>query len=233
MRVHSLHPWNLSPSDAVRLQKELRSRLRTEGRLRPEDVRLVAGVDVSIAKDDPVLTAGVVVLEAASLRVVETTVSRLEPPMPYIPGLLSFREIPALIPAIEALSVEPDVFLVDGQGIAHPRRMGIAAHLGLVLDRPAIGIAKSRLCGEAAEPGPQRGSWMPLLHRGEEIGRLLRTKERVAPVIVSPGHRIDMESALAIALQFARGYRLPEPTRLAHLHVNEARRAAGSPQRPM
>ena len=219
----------MTPAEAIALQRELAQRVDVSGTIRPQDVRLVGGVDVSSSPDDPLLTAGVVVLDAVTLEVVDAVHARLAPPMPYVPGLLSFREIPVLIEAFRRLETTPDVVLVDGQGIAHPRRLGIAAHLGLVLNHPTVGVAKSRLCGESTAPDLAKGSVSPLLHRGEEIGRVVRTKQKASPVFVSPGHRVDMAGAVALAVHFARGYRLPEPTRKAHLYVNEVRKAAGAP----
>ena len=192
----------MTPAEAIALQRELAQRVDVSGTIRPQDVRLVGGVDVSSSPDDPLLTAGVVVLDAVTLEVVDAVHARLAPPMPYVPGLLSFREIPVLIEAFRRLETTPDVVLVDGQGIAHPRRLGIAAHLGLVLNHPTVGVAKSRV---------------------------VRTKQKASPVFVSPGHRVDMAGAVALAVHFARGYRLPEPTRKAHLYVNEVRKAAGAP----
>jgi deoxyribonuclease V len=147
---------------------------------------------------------------------------------PYTPGLLSFREAPVLLDALAKLKHTPDVVMCDGQGVAHPRRLGLASHVGLFLDRPCVGCAKSKLTGKYEEPGPEPGSRSPLLYRGQVIGSVVRTKARALPLFVSPGHRIDLESSVRLVLGCCRGYRLPEPTRLAHLYVNEVRRGTAA-----
>lgn len=221
-----LQRGDLTPLEAVEMQKRLAASVVREGVLHPRDIRLVAGVDVSSSKDSDLLTAGVVVWDRESGMIVESASAQEKEYFPYVPGLLSFREIPVLLKAIERLRAVPDLWMVDGQGIAHPRRLGIASHLGLLLDRPTIGVAKSILCGTAGVPGDAKGSTSPLVHRGEEIGRLVRTRDNVRPLIVSLGHRIDLSSSVALVLDAARGYKLPEPTRLAHHFVNEVRRSA-------
>jgi deoxyribonuclease V len=224
MNIHPLHRWNLSPTEAIALQRELAGGVIRTGTIDPSSVRLIAGTDVSSSKDSPLLTAGVVVWDRTTGSIVASSSAQVPETFPYIPGLLSFREIPALLSAIERLEVIPDVWMVDGQGIAHPRRLGIAAHLGLFLDAPTIGVAKHILCGKAEDPGVSKGSIAPLIHQDEEIGALVRTRDSVSPVIVSLGHRIDLPSSIALVLDAARGYRLPEPTRLAHVYVNDVRR---------
>jgi len=194
------------------VQQELRRRV--DLRSLDREVERVAGVDVGIR--DEVATAAVVVLGFPDLELAEVRVAREPVRMPYIPGLLSFRECPAVAAAWEALVLEPDVVLVDGQGIAHPRRLGIAAHLGLLIDRPTVGCAKSRLCGKHGEPGEERGAHVPLRDGDEVIGAVVRTRTRVKPLYVSPGHRITLEESIRYVLECGRGYRLPEPTRLAH-----------------
>jgi len=221
VHVASLHPWDLTPTEAVALQRELRGRL-VDGAM-PSRVRYVAGVDVSGRKDDPMLTAGCVVWDREDGRVVESVSVREPEKFPYVPGLLSFREIPAISKVLEKLQTTPDVIVVDGQGRAHPRRLGIAAHLGLLVDVPTVGAGKSRLCGTYEEPGPEVGAASPLLHQEEVIGQVVRTKPKCKPLFLSAGNRIGLEEAVAVVLQCLRGYRLPEPTRLAHLFVNEAR----------
>lgn len=217
------HVWDVTPQAAIGVQKALAGRIRTDVHMPLESVRLVGGVDVSAVRDDPLLTAGAVIWDRLSGEVVETASAQANGTFPYVPGLLSFREIPVLLQALAFLQHEPDIFLVDGHGIAHPRRLGIAAHIGLLMDRPTVGVAKSRLVGTFDEPGGRAGDRAPLMDRGENIGTVLRTKERSNPVFVSPGHRIDRESADAIVLACLRGYRLPEPTRLAHRFVNDVR----------
>jgi deoxyribonuclease V len=217
-----LHPWELSPKEAVALQRELAGRVM----LRDDDagaVRLVAGVDVSCSRFVPCVYAAVILWDMVSGAVVEKAEAVLDHPFPYVPGLLSFRELPVVLEAFRGLQQVPDVVLVDGQGIAHPRRLGIASHLGLWLDLPTIGCAKSRLCGEHAEPGRQRGEWMSLLDDGKEIGRVLRTRDRIKPLFISPGHKVGFDRAVQIVLACGRGYRLPEPTRLAHVESNRVR----------
>ena len=224
MSVRSLHPWNVSPEEAIRIQRRLASQVISRGE--PEGVELVAGVDISVDRAGRGRGA-VVVLSYPELRLVERVVEEREVPFPYVPGLLSFREAPVLLPALERLRHRPDLLLVDGQGLAHPRRFGIACHLGLLLDLPAIGCGKSRLVGEYREPGPAVGDRAPLVDRGQVVGRVVRTRAGVKPVFVSPGHRIGLEEAVAWVLRCARGYRLPEPTRLADA-VAGGRRVPGT-----
>ena len=178
-------------------------------------VQTIAGLDVGFEQGGTVTLAAAVLLRADTLQVIAQHLARVPTCMPYVPGLLSFRELPALLQALDGLPQVPDLILCDGQGIAHPRRLGIASHLGVVVDRPTIGVAKSILLGEHAELPLQRGARVPLLHGGEQMGRVLRSKDRVRPLIVSPGHRVSMASAVEWVLTCGRGYRLPEPTRLA------------------
>ena len=214
-----LHSWDLAPAEAVRLQTELASRIERTDRLGA--VRFVAGIDISANDRTGVARAAVVVLTFPALEEVE--VARAQEPlrMRYVPGLLSFREAPVILKACERLRQAPDLLMVDGQGIAHPRRIGIASHLGLLLDLPSIGCAKSILRGRH-EPLPDEvGARAPLIDRGEVIGMALRTRRRAQPLIVSIGHRVSLETAVRFVEQCSRGYRLPEPTRLAHIHAGE------------
>jgi deoxyribonuclease V len=222
MRIHTLHTWDLTPAEAVALQRELASRVDTRTPLTCWD--LVAGADVSYNRHSNRFYAGVVVLRTADGSIVEKQEAVRDSPFPYVPGLLSFREAPVLLDAFARVQAEPDVVVLDGQGIAHPRRLGLACHLGLWLDRPCLGCAKSRLLGSYKEPGPRAGAVAPLVDGGEVVGYVVRTKDRVQPVFVSAGHRIDLASAVRVVLGTCRGYRLPEPTRQAHLHVNDVRR---------
>ena len=224
MDFPDLHSWNLSPKDAIALQKALAGRVEVHDRL-VEPVRLVAGVDVSSARCGASVHAAVVVYDLDRSVLVATAAASLEAAFPYVPGLLSFRELPVVLAAFRRLEASPDVVLVDGQGIAHPRRLGIASHLGLWLDLPTVGCAKSRLCGEHGEPGALRGEWTRLMDDDEELGRVVRTRNRVRPLYVSPGHRVSMARAVQIVLACGRGYRLPEPTRQAHLESNRLREA--------
>ena len=224
-----LAPSRLDYPAAVALQQRLRSLVVCAGKLPVP--RFVAGVDVSytprrFARDTRVserLYAAVVVLELPSLRLVESASVAARARFPYIPGLLSFREIPPLLKAFRKPKQTPDVVLVDGQGIAHPRRCGLASHLGLVLDLPTVGCAKSRLIGEHREPARARGSWSELRDGEEIIGRVVRTRAGVAPLFVSIGHKISLDAAVALVLECAPRYRLPETTRQAHRLVNQLR----------
>lgn len=212
MDIYALHPWDVSPAEAIRLQEELRSQVVAENCL--GEVHAIAGVDVSVRGE--VARAAVVVLRYPDLAFQEVALAEVTVTFPYIPGLLAFREAPAILAACAKLRAEPDLLIFDGQGLAHPRRMGIATHVGLFLDRPTIGCAKSRLCGEHSELPSQAGSWVPLADRGEVIGAVVRTRSGVRPVYVSLGHRVDLEAAIHYVLTCCRGYRLPEPCRLAH-----------------
>lgn len=215
MRVNNLHDWHLSPAQASELQRRLAIQVSRSNEVTTP--HYIAGVDMSVDKRAGVATGAVVVLSYPEFTVVETKVIRGKLDFPYIPGLLSFRELPLTLEACENLSVIPDLVLVDGQGIAHPRRFGIASHLGLFLDIPTIGCAKSRLCGEHEEPESEAGSYGQIKDKGEIIGVALRTRTGVKPMYISIGHKVDLESSIYWALECCHGYRLPEPTRLAHL----------------
>ena len=209
-----LHPWNLSPAQAIALQRELRAHLILEDRLSP--VQRVAGVDVGFEAGGTVTRAAVAMLGYPGLELLETAIARRPTTFPYIPGLLSFRELPAVLEALEQLPELPDLLLCDGQGIAHPRRFGIASHLGLLTDIPSIGVAKTRLCGTHEEPPHQRGAWTPLRVEDEVIGAVLRTRPGVKPLYISPGHRISLSTAIQYVMACCTRYRLPETTRHAH-----------------
>ncbi|GIX47130.1 MAG: endonuclease V [Candidatus Tectimicrobiota bacterium] len=227
--MQPLHPWQVTPAEARCLQRRLRHRVRI-GRY-VQDIRYVAGADVAAARTSPALYAGVVVLDYTSLAVVERRGVCCEATFPYIPGLLSFREAPALLQALAQLTCPPDILIVDGQGIAHPRGLGLASHLGVWLDAPTIGCAKSRLMGRYVEPADVAGATSPLYGpRGEVLGAVVRTKAHVKPVFVSVGHKVDLEQAVAVVLHCCRGYRLPEPTRLADHYVGALRRAHQNPE---
>ena len=212
MQAQIPHRWDVSPKEAIALQQQLRERVVTENRLGV--VRTVAGVDISTAGERA--HAAIVVLSFPDLQPLEAVQSDLPLSYPYIPGLLSFREGPSILAAAAELRIEPDLFIFDGQGLAHPRRLGIAAHMGVVLDRPSIGCAKSRLCGEHGQVGPKVGDYCQLVDQSEVIGAALRTREQVKPVFISIGHRVDLPTAIAYTLRCGGGYRLPEPTRWAH-----------------
>jgi deoxyribonuclease V len=223
MRIVNLHPWDLSPADAVTLQKELAALV--DVRTPVAAPHLIAGADVSYNRFSTHFFATVVVLRADDLTVVESQGAAVDVQFPYVPGLLTFREAPALLAAFAKVQSEPDVVVLDGHGQAHPRRLGLASHLGLWLDRPTLGCGKSKLFGTFTEPGPAPGDVSPLKDRSEVIGMAVRTKKKALPVFVSAGHKIDLPSAVRIVLACLRGYRIPEPTRQAHLHVNALRRA--------
>lgn len=215
MKVASLHRWDTSIAEALDLQKRLAARVSTVGAVIAP--RLIAGLDISVDKAAGTATAAVVVLSYPELELVEVEVQTGRLDFPYVPGLLSFREAPLTLAACEKLAVVPDLFLVDGHGYAHPRRMGIACHLGLFLDAPTIGCAKSILIGSHQAIGIEPGNWSPLTQEGEVIGAAVRTRLGVKPVYVSIGHKIDLKTAIDWVLRCCRGHRLPEPARLAHL----------------
>lgn len=215
MRVRALHEWDVSAARAREIQSSLAREVVTENEV--VNPRLIAGVDISPPDAQGVARGAVVVLGYPEFSVVEVRIAEAALTLPYIPGLLSFRESPLILAASERLTNSPDLLLVDGQGIAHPRRLGLATHLGLFLDLPTVGCAKSILCGRHEPVGEEPGSQAELLDNGELIGAALRTKSRVRPIYVSVGHKIDLASALQWVMNCCRGYRLPEPTRLAHL----------------
>lgn len=214
MQITHLHDWNLTPPEAIALQKTLASRVVDDRPLPLDSIRLVAGVDVSVKNN--VSQAAVVVLSFPDLQVVESITNVLPTPFPYIPGLLSFREGPVLEDAFSRLQHEPDVLIFDGMGRAHPRRLGIASHMGLWLDKPTIGCGKSLLTGRYVEPPQERGAHVALMYRDEQIGAILRTRVNTKPVYISVGHLLDLDSALAIVMACTPKYRLPEPIRAAH-----------------
>lgn len=214
MQITHLHDWNLTPPEAIALQKTLASRVVDDRPLPLDSIRLVAGVDVSVKNN--VSQAAVVVLSFPDLQVVESITNVLPTPFPYISGLLSFREGPVLEDAFSRLQHEPDVLIFDGMGRAHPRRLGIASHMGLWLDKPTIGCGKSLLTGRYVEPPQERGAHVALMYRDEQIGAILRTRVNTKPVYISVGHLLDLDSALAIVMACTPKYRLPEPIRAAH-----------------
>ncbi|MFC4527509.1 deoxyribonuclease V [Dyella halodurans] len=205
--------WDGSVAKARALQTELAAKLRLVDDRPP--LRLIAGVDVGFEEEGAVTRAAAVLLDAVTLAPLAEVIARLPTRMPYIPGLLSFRELPALLEALEQLPATPDLVFVDGQGIAHPRRLGIASHLGVVTDLPTIGVAKSILVGVHQDVGMLRGDRVPLHYQDEVIGCVLRSKDKVRPLIISPGHRVSMQAAPELVLACCTKYRLPEPTRLA------------------
>src|ERR687893_405038 len=222
MKVEKLHGFDLSPAESRRLQRELAPRGVAEPPLGLGGVRYVAGGDVSTEGDRAFAT--VVVLDFPGLSVVEVQGFEAALEFPYVPGLLAFREIPSVVGALRKVETAVDVGILDAQGLAQPRRMGLASHIGLFLDVPTAGCAKSVLVGNYEEPGVEKGSTSDLVHRGEVVGRVVRMRERVSPVYVSVGDGLDLESAVELVLACCTKYRLPEPTRQAHNAANRLRR---------
>ncbi|MBI5666650.1 MAG: endonuclease V [Chloroflexi bacterium] len=214
MKVHHRHDWNVTPPQAIALQKQLVSELVLNRPIALDTVKLVAGVDVSVKND--ISHAAVVVLSFPDLQPVETVTATLPTPFPYIPGLLSFREGPVLEHALEQLQHEPDAFIFDGMGIAHPRRIGIAAHMGLWLQKPTVGCGKTLLVGHYTEPADERGAYSDLVDRNQRIGVVLRTRQGTKPVFISPGNLADIPSSVELVMACTTKYRLPEPIRAAH-----------------
>lgn len=215
VKIETLHNWQVSINEALELQRKLATQVSRTGEVTAP--RYIAGVDISISKAQGIATAAAVVLKYPELSLVEVKTSRAKLEFPYIPGLLSFREAPLTLAACESLSITPDLILVDGQGIAHPRRLGLASHLGLFLNIPTIGCAKSLLCGKHEGPGDNPSSYAEIMDGSEIIGAALRTRPGVKPVYVSIGHKINLQTAVYWVLECCRGYRLPEPARFAHL----------------
>jgi deoxyribonuclease V len=222
MKTKLQTPWDVTPREAVRLQEAWRERVETEDRYGP--LQYVAGADMAFDPETNHAFAGVIVYRYPELEEVERRMARRKLRFPYVPGLLSFREGPVLLAAFARLRVSPDIILVDGHGRAHPRRFGIACHLGLLLDCPTIGCAKSILVGEAEEPGPMAGSTASLVDHGEKVGVVLRTRDNVKPIYVTTGHRVSLESAVRIVERCVDGFRIPKPTREADHWVGDLRR---------
>jgi deoxyribonuclease V len=213
MQITQRHEWQVSAQQAIALQNQLCHEIITTDQL--GDVRHVAGVDVGFEASGTITRAAVAVLSFPELQFQTHAIARCPTTFPYVPGLLSFREIPAVLAALQQLTLAPDLLLCDGQGQAHPRRFGIACHLGLLTDTPAIGVAKSRLVGHHIEVPNQRGAWVPLIEQGVTIGAVLRTRVNTKPLYISPGHRISLATAVHYVMACTTGYRLPETTRWA------------------
>lgn len=209
------HKWNVSPKEAIEIQKKLQSKVK----LQPlkKQFQYIAGADVSLNLFSKTLYAGIVVFSYPGLNIVDQAFVKIETSFPYIPGLLSFREIPGLVQCFNKLRIKPDMIVADGQGIAHPRRLGVASHLGVLLDIPTIGCAKSVLVGKYDKTNRPVAN---LLDKGEVIGAAVYTKKNCKPVIVSPGNKITLEESIEIIQKTVKGYRLPEVTRQAHIMVN-------------
>ena len=224
-QINCFHSWDVSPQEAIQIQKEIRAKAIQYGRL--GRVRFVSGADVAFDNPSQTAFAGVVILELPELRIVETRVERSPITFPYIPGLLSFRETPPLLKAFSKIRHEPEVIFIDGHGWSHPRSAGLACHVGVLLNRPVIGCAKSVLVGSYDIPAAKRGSVSDLYNTtGHVIGAVLRTRAHVKPVFVSIGHRVGLKEAIRLTLACGKGYRIPEPTRQADLLVEKAKRGA-------
>ncbi len=209
-----LHTWRLTPSQAAKLQQELRTHVERQDRL--NEIRTVAGIDLGYDPAAGMARAAVVLLSFPDLRPMERATAQRPVTFPYLPGLLAFREMPAALAALQRLQTTPDLILCDGHGLAHPRRFGLACHLGLWLDLPTIGVAKRILVGSHPPLDESKGAWVPVRHEGDTIGAALRTRRGVRPVYVSLGHRVSLQSAIGLTLQCAPRYRIPEPLRQAH-----------------
>jgi len=230
MKAYITHPWAVTPAEARQIQLDLRTKLELEDRLPP--LRRVAGADVALDLHRGRAIAGVIVYRFPEMEETERATATRPLSFPYIPGLLSFREMPALLAAFEGLLNDPDLIFYDGHGYAHPRRFGITCHLGVALNRPTVGCAKSCLIGTHAEPGRKRGSWVPLYDHEEVIGAVMRTRPGVKPIYVSSGHRVSLKRALELILVVSDGYRIPRPTREADHFVGAVKRGDWGKERP-
>ncbi len=224
MRYLKLHPWNVSYKEAVEIQKRLKKQITLKGSFKNLNGKLIAGADVSYDKEIDRFYAGVVVFELQTMQKIEEVTASGKVSFPYIPGLLSFREAPILLRAFSKVKKTPDIIMLDAQGIAHPRGIGLASHIGLLLNKPSIGCAKTRLIGEYDNVGKEAGYYSRLTIKGKAVGVVLRTRKNVKPVFVSPGHKIDLATSVDLVLKSCRGYKLPEPTRQAHNLVNKVRK---------
>lgn len=213
MKITQRHQWVTTIEEATTIQQQLKPELITEDKL--GEISYIAGVDVGFEQEGTISKAAVVILNFPNLQLQETAIAKRPTSFPYLPGFLSFREIPAVCSALEKINITPDLILCDGQGLAHPLRFGLACHLGVLLDIPTIGVAKSLFIGEYNELPLEKGSWQPLIDQGETIGAVVRTRTDVKPLYVSIGHRISLPTAIAYVLQCTTQYRLPETTRLA------------------
>ncbi|MEM8804995.1 MAG: deoxyribonuclease V [Cyanobacteria bacterium P01_G01_bin.38] len=213
MKINVPEPWPETVADAIALQNQLRHQVITTDKLGL--VRTVAGIDAGFEQDGTVTCAAVVTLSLPDLALLEQAIAYQPTRFPYVPGILSFREVPTVLDAIAQLKIEPDLILCDGQGIAHPRRLGIASHLGVLIDKPTIGVAKSRFIGTHGELSEEKGAWVPLMDKDERIGAVLRSRSRTKPLYISSGHQISLETAIDYVLKCTPKYRLPETTRLA------------------
>ncbi len=224
MEIYHKHSWKVSTEEAKRIQLQLKSKLTFHNKIDLSEIQTIAAADISFNRYDDQLYAVVVLLNVPDLNLKAVYSNRAKASFPYIPGFLSFREIPPLLEIFKDLSPMPDILICDGQGIAHPRGFGLASHLGILLDMPSIGCAKSVLVGKYLEPSAARGSTSPLMYQERQVGAALRTRSGIKPVFVSVGHKLGLEEAVKILLQCSPKYRIPEPLRLAHRKVNELRK---------
>jgi len=224
MKYLKLHPWNVNYKEAVEIQKRLKKQIILKNSFKNLNGKLIAGADVSYDKEIDRFYAGVVVFELQTMQKIEEVTASGKVSFPYIPGLLSFRESPILLRAFSKVKKTPDIIILDAQGIAHPRGIGLASHIGLLLNKPSIGCAKTRLIGEYNNVGKEAGYYSQLTIKGKAVGVVLRTRKNVKPVFVSPGHKIDLATSIDLVLKSCRGYKLPEPTRQAHNLVNKVRK---------
>lgn len=213
IHISPLHGWDVTPATAIEIQHELAAKVVRHDVF--DDVHYVAGIDVGFEDDGRVTRAAVCVLDLETLQPVDSALAKRPTRFPYIPGLLSFREIPAILQALEMIREAPQILFCDGQGYAHPRRLGIASHLGILTNLPSIGVGKSRLIGRHQPVPDKRGAWTPLVDNGETVGAVLRTRVHVNPLYISAGHRIGLETAIQYVMRCLTRYKLPEPTRLA------------------
>jgi deoxyribonuclease V len=230
MNIKQRHPWVLTVEEATEIQQRLRQEVITTDQL--ETVQYVAGVDVGFEAEGTITRAAIAILSFPNLQLQEQSIARLPTQFPYVPGYLSFREVPAVLEALAQVKITPDLLLCDGQGIAHPRRFGIAAHLGLLVNIPAIGVGKSLLVGKHDEVPDQKGSWVPLIHKGETIGAVLRTRPGTKPLYISIGHRVTLSTAIDYVMRCTTKYRLPETTRFAHKLASDKSTSPQSHQEP-
>jgi len=217
MEYQNLHSWDVTPKEAIKIQTDLRKRIVRRDTF--DEIRVVAGADVSFDKNKKEGYGGVITYRFPDLKEIERRGARAKINFPYVPGLLTFREAPVLLKAFACLKTEPDVIIFDGQGLAHFRRMGLATHMGILLNKPTVGCAKSRLIGTFEDPGEDAGCYSPLLDDGETIGAVLRTRQRVNPVFISQGNMISLKTCIEIARKCVDGYRIPRPTREADHYV--------------
>lgn len=223
MLVRFSHSWDVTPQEAKGLQENLRPRISRKNGPELKGITSIAGADISYSKRLNRVYAAVVVFSFPELTLLESRCASRNASFPYVPGFLVFREGPALLDAFEKLNLEPQLLIFDGHGLAHPRGFGLAAHMGLILDKPAMGCAKKLLVGDYQEPASHRGSTAPLVYQNREVGAIVRTKDNTAPVFVSIGHKIDLATAVEFTLSCCRGYKLPEPSRQAHIQANRLR----------